>query len=195
MVSEVTRAQGLHNGPQDLRTTIGEITLKNITAMISVAMALLLGFVNAHAQLEVSVEFGAAEAETQEFVTVHVMVANRGADRVLPDVELVVSYGDFQIGPLGGKLPLPGESEFQLDHDIYLVPMPRAGDLSISLSLIDGDAEASASATVLVTPRTPGQRPSGLGEMAQSLFDELLATAPVTAGELSIGSLKAAYTD
>lgn len=162
---------------------------------IAAAALVLVAVPSAQAQLELAISFDVSEASTQEFVKVQINGANRGSEALLADVGLTVSYGEVELGPLGGKLRLPAESEFAVEHDLYLVPIPMAGDLTIDLSLSHGEDEVAASASVAVTVELPGQRPEDGSGMAEGLIDALLAITPVDTETRSVASFKADFVD
>lgn len=146
----------------------------------------------AAAQVDVELAFDPASAAPGDMVTFYASVANLGDEAVAADLELMVSFGGFDIGPVTAQLPLAAGEELSLELPLVVPMVISGGDLVITVTATADGMSDSATATLSVTGNMVGNPSAGLAEIADQ-FATQLSSATTPAAIESVGSMKATW--
>lgn len=167
---------------------------KLLTMTVAIAGLLMAsGASTAFAQIDVEMAFDPTEAAAGDEVSFFVSVANLGDEAVLADLELTLSFGDFTVGPILGKLPLAAGEELSQELMLVVPALPTGGDLTIELTATAGEFSDTATATLTILGEGSGSTAQGIQGLGDAIQQSLIAGGTVGAESSSFGELKVRY--
>ncbi len=160
---------------------------------LALASLLILGLAGtALAECDVELAFSPDTAAAGDQVTLFASIANLGDEDAVADIELSVSFMDYEFGPFMAQMPLAAGEE--LSHEMmFMVPaLPMAGTLSITVTATCNGMSDTATATLTVEAAEGATGFDGLGVIGPELISSF-GGEPTSDEDATFGELKAMY--
>jgi len=159
--------------------------------MLLASLALVAFAGAATAQVDVELAFDPTEAAPGDEVAFFASIANLGDEAADADVEIMVTYGEYEFGPLSGTLPLAAGEEISKEI-VFLVPfVPEGGDLVITATATIGEYSDTATAILTIVLDGEGYWDGGMDALPQTILDEITGDEDFTA--MSFSRIKALF--
>jgi len=146
----------------------------------------------AMAACAVDLAFSPDVAAPGDEVTLFVSIANLGDTDEIADIEITVTFMEYEVGPLMGQLPLAAGEELSQELAFIVPPVPMGGTLTITVTATCGGMSDTATATLTIDAPTGSAGFEGLDGLGADLMSGI-ASSPVSVENTSLGGVKALY--
>jgi hypothetical protein len=123
--------------------------MKKLTLLL-MGLALVSFASAAHAQIDVELAFDPTEVMPGDVVHVFASIANLGDEAVVADIELTITFNEWEFGPFYGSLPLAAGEELSREFAFPVPHVPVGGDLTITITATAGEYSDTATATLTI---------------------------------------------
>ncbi|MEN8008222.1 MAG: hypothetical protein ABFS42_14470 [Candidatus Krumholzibacteriota bacterium] len=147
---------------------------------------------SAMAACDVELGFSPDVAAPGDMVTMFVSIANLGDTDEIADIEIMITFMGYEVGPLMGQLPLAAGEELSQECTFMVPPLPMGGTLSISVTATCGGMSDTATASLTIEVPEGSAGFDGLDGVGAQLLSDI-ASSPVGVENATFGDVKALF--